>query len=74
MSEAMAFTVFCVEAYKNAKALTGKQVDALFRRYGLYDYLHESYDGLHTTGHQYIVKDIDAFIAVRNSDATTQPH
>lgn len=67
MSKVMAFTVFCMENYKQAKRLNGKQVDALFRQYDVYDYLHEFYDVLHTTGHQYLVRDIDLYIAARRS-------
>ena len=51
MSKTMAFTVFCLENYKHAKQLTGKEVDALFRQYDVYGYLHACYDALHTTGH-----------------------
>lgn len=65
MSETLAFTVFCLENYKAEKKLTGKDTDALFRRYGVYDYLTEFYDVLHTTGHQYIVNDIDIYIKAR---------
>lgn len=67
MSETLRFTVFCLENYKAEKRLTGKEADELFRRYGVYDYLREFYDVLHTTGHQYLVSDIDQYINVRTN-------
>ena len=50
MSKETAFSVFCLESYKAHKSLTGKQTAELFRRYGVFDYLIEFYDVLHTTG------------------------
>ena len=32
------FLIYCVETYKNAKHLTGKQVAELFTRYRVWDY------------------------------------
>ena len=67
MSKEMEFTVFCLENYKLHKAMTGKQAAELFRRYGVFDYLHEFYDVLHTTGYQYINHDIDIYLKSRNA-------
>lgn len=50
MSKETAFAGFCLESYKVYKSLTGKQTAELFRRYGVFDYLNEFYDVLHTTG------------------------
>src|SRR5699024_3228602 len=47
MSQETAFAVFCIENYKVHKSLTGKHTEALFRRYGVFDYLREFYDVLH---------------------------
>lgn len=68
MSGTLAFTVFCLESYKRHRGLTGREVDRLFREYGVYDYLRQGYDVLHTTGEAYINHDIDRYIAAR-SDA-----
>lgn len=38
---------------------------ALFKKYGVLDYLDACYDVLHTTGREYLIDDIDAFIWVR---------
>lgn len=67
MSKEMEFTVFCLENYKLHKSITGKQAVELFNRYGVFDYLHEFYDVLHTTGHRYINNDIDIYLKSRNA-------
>lgn len=67
MSQETKFTVFCMESYKVHRALTGKQVAQLFEAYGVYDYLREFYDVLHTTGYQYINHDIDRYLKARNA-------
>lgn len=67
MSRETKFTVFCMENYKVHKALTGRQVSELFEKYGVYDYIREFYDVLHTTGYQYINNDIDIYLNARNA-------
>jgi len=66
MSQEAQFTVFCIESYKMHKSLTGKQVVNLFERYGVFEYIREFYDVLHTTGYQYINHDIDIYLQARN--------
>lgn len=61
------FIVFCMESYKVHKSLTGKQVAQLFEKYGVYDYIREFYDVLHTTGDQYVNNDIDMYLQARNA-------
>ena len=67
MSREATFTVFCIECYKVHKELTGRQVSELFEKYGVYDYIREFYDVLHTTGCQYINHDIDSYLQSRNA-------
>ncbi len=67
MSQEAKFTVFCMESYKAYRSLTGKQVSELFETYGVFDYVREFYDVLHTTGYQYINQDIDLFLSARNA-------
>ena len=67
MSKETAFAVLCLESNKVYKSLTGKQTAELFRRYGVFDYLNEFYDVLHTTGYQYINRDIDIYPKSRNA-------
>ena len=67
MSKEMSFSIFCIENYKVHRSLTGKQTADLFRKYGVFDYLREFYDVLHTTGYQYINNDIDIYLEARNA-------
>lgn len=63
MSKEGNFLVFCMECYRHAKRMSGKEVAMLFAKYGLYDYITEGFESLHTTGVKYIVADIDEYIA-----------
>jgi hypothetical protein len=65
MSPQGKFLIFCIEMYKAAKNLTGKEVISLFTRYGVSDYVLSCYEALHTTGTNYIVEDINLFIEAR---------
>jgi hypothetical protein len=65
MNDATRFLSYCVEIYKNAKHLTGREVIDLFEKTGAIDYLAVCHEALHTTGPQYTVNDIDAFISDR---------
>ncbi len=65
MPEVVKFKAFCLERYKYAHALKGSEALRLFKQYGVMDYLDSFFDVLHTFGDQYIVADIDEFIAVR---------
>ncbi len=65
MSKTLQFKAFCFEAYRADKKLTGRATMQLFKKYGVLDYLGACYDVLHTTGRQYLVEDIDGFIAAR---------
>ena len=66
MSQEAKFTVFCMESYKVHRSLSGRQVSELFEKYGVFDYIREFYDVLHTTGYQYINNDIDIYLRARN--------
>ena len=59
------FVSFCVEQYKNAKHLTGNQAFEELNRYGVLDYLAESYEILHTQSYQWILEDMEEFINIR---------
>ena len=61
----MAFVIFCLENYKMHRNLSGKETLKLFDDYGLLDYLEQHYDVLHTTGCQYMNRDIDMFLEAR---------
>ena len=63
---ALEFKVFCFEAYRAEKKLSGKETIKLFMQYGVMDYLDRCYDVLHTTGREYLIEDIDLFIKARS--------
>lgn len=65
MSRQGDFLIYCIEQYKSAKNLTGKQVAKLFSHYHVWDYIYSCFEALHTTGTNYIVEDIDLYIASR---------
>lgn len=67
MSKEMAFTVFCLENYKAYRNLSGRQVVDIFEDYGVFDYISEFYDVLHTTGYNYINNDIDMYLKSRGA-------
>ena len=64
------FMIFCDEQYKYAKKLTGRQLDELFSKYRVWDYLYACYEALHTTGTNYIIHDIDLYIDARKPAMT----
>lgn len=68
MSRTLEFKVFCFEAYRAEKKLTGYQAMELFKKYDILKYLGECYDVLHSTGRQYIIEDIDLFINARSNE------
>lgn len=62
MSRNLPFLVYCIEEYKTQKRMTGKATIELFKKFGVQHYIYDCYEALHTTGANYIVHDIDAFI------------
>ena len=65
MSKEGTFLVFCLESYKTHRSLTGKETFRLFQQYDVFGYLREFYDVLHSTGYQYINRDIDSYLEER---------
>ena len=59
------FVIFCMECYKSLKKLTGKEVYELFENNGVFEYLRDGYDMLHTQGEQWLMNDIEEFIEIR---------
>ena len=57
------FIIFCLEHYRNFKQVTAMQAFSLFLETGVFQYLTEGYDVLHTQSRDYIVTDIDDFIS-----------
>jgi len=59
------FLAFCVEIYKQAKEISGKEAWSYLTQNGAIDYIIDCADALHTTGHLYIVESIDKYIKSR---------
>ena len=67
MSKEGKFLIFCIEQYKAAKKLNGKQVMELFGRYKVSEYIVTCFEALHTTGANYIIEDLDLYIEARQN-------
>jgi len=57
------FLASCVELYKDAKSLTGRETYNYLQTTGAVDFIIRCWDGLHMTGASYIVDSIDEYIA-----------
>ena len=67
MPEVVKFKAYCIERYKYANNMSGREVFYLFMQYGVMDYISSFYDVLHTFGDRYIVTDIKEFIEARQA-------
>ncbi len=63
--EEFEFYTYTLEKYALTKGKTGLQVLALFKRYGVDDFLIDHYDLLHTQGTGYVIDEVDRFIQKR---------
>ena len=59
------FIIFCIENYKNYKKFSGNEVVQIFDDFGVFDYLSNHYNVLHSTCIDYLNKDIDEYINIR---------
>ncbi len=57
------FLIYCIERYRNVKGLSGAEVVKLFNEYGIMDFIRQFFDLLHINGDEYIVQEIDDYIA-----------
>jgi hypothetical protein len=62
MTENAEFVAYCIEEYKAAHSLNGKEVIALFMKYNIIDYILSCYGALHTIGGLAIAEDIHSLI------------
>jgi hypothetical protein len=56
------FITYCLEEYKAANSMTGKEVITLFKQYNIIDYIVSCYGALHTMGGLAIAEDISSLI------------
>lgn len=59
------FLVFCLEEFKAAQEMTGAQAFDLFEQAGVFDYLQDGYDQLHTLGSAALIEDIQDYLRHR---------
>ena len=62
MTDNTDFIAYCLEEYKAAKDMTGKEVITRFKKYNIIDYIVTCYGALHTMGGLAIAEDIDLLI------------
>jgi hypothetical protein len=62
MSDNAGFIAYCLEEYKAAYNMTGREVMALFKKYNIIDYIVSCYGALHTMGGLAIAEDIQSLI------------
>ena len=68
MFKYMEFIVYCIEEYRWANRLTGRQVISIFNKYNLFDFIENSYDALHTYGSDNIVWNLRDYIKHQAAD------
>ena len=59
------FVAFCIEQYKHAHNISGREAMRMLNSYGVLDYLVEHFEILHTQSKQWILEDIEKFIRIR---------
>jgi hypothetical protein len=62
MSSNVEFIAYCLEEYKAAQGMTGKEVITLFKKHNIIDYIVSCYGALHTMGGLAIAEDIHSLI------------
>ena len=66
------FIAYCLEEYKAATGMTGKEVITLFKKYNIIDYIVSCYGALHTMGGLAITEDIQSLIDGMEKNQTNQ--
>jgi len=61
------FLSFCIEQYKNAKGISGKEAMEKLSASGALTYLEMNYEVLHTQSPQWILEEIDEYILKQNT-------
>jgi hypothetical protein len=62
------FLGFCVETYKIEKKMSGQDAFNYLYSTRATDFIMGCYDGLHTTGHLYIIDSIDEYIKTHSQE------
>ena len=57
-------------AFLQKHKMKPKEANKLFEEYGIWDYIEECYDSLHTSGDEYILNDIEYILQKRGALTT----
>ena len=57
------FKVFCLENYREQKKVTAKEALLLFSSCGVFDFLYDNFEMLHTQDTEYILDTITTYIS-----------
>ena len=60
--------MFCIEHYNKEKILPDNEAAEVLGQYGVFDYLAEHYEMLHTQSRQWLMEDIDEIISLRSKE------
>lgn len=66
-SQQVQFLIFCIECYIRKHGLSGLEAFALFRKTGLWEFLQNHFEVLHSQGDAYILEEIELFLKKRKS-------
>ncbi|RHU30817.1 DUF3791 domain-containing protein [Parabacteroides sp. TM07-1AC] len=62
------FLSFCIEQYKMERRLSGEDTMNLFEKYNVLPYLSDNFEVLHTQGRQWLIEEIDDYIAKQKEE------
>lgn len=62
------FLSFCIEQYKMERCLSGEDTMNLFEKYNVLPYLSDNFEVLHTQGRQWLIEEIDDYIAKQKEE------
>ncbi|ABR46675.1 hypothetical protein Amet_0447 [Alkaliphilus metalliredigens QYMF] len=65
MDETLDFMVYCIESYKNAENLRGREAVELFNKYHVFDYIKASHGTQDMACREYIIEDLNMYIDAR---------
>ena len=61
------FLASCIELYKDEKGMSGQEAYNYLRESKALDFIISCWEGLHMTGHLYIIDSIDDFIKTQKA-------
>ena len=61
-SKVLLFKMFCIENYKESKGMGAEETLVLFSKYGVFDFLCDNFEMLHTQDTDYILDTITTYI------------